>query len=44
MAVREMEAHAGTQFDPNMVAAIRGQIKEQDTFEKKPGPPPSKGE
>jgi putative nucleotidyltransferase with HDIG domain len=44
MAVREMEAHAGTQFDPNMVAAIRGQIKEEDTFEKKSGPPPSKAE
>jgi HD-GYP domain-containing protein (c-di-GMP phosphodiesterase class II) len=36
MAIREMEAHAGTQFDPNIVAAIKAQIDEEDTVEKKP--------
>lgn len=35
MAIREMEAHSGTQFDPNIVAAIKAQIKEEDTVEKK---------
>jgi HD-GYP domain-containing protein (c-di-GMP phosphodiesterase class II) len=35
MAIREMEAHAGTQFDPNIVAAIKAQIEEEDTIEKK---------
>jgi HD-GYP domain-containing protein (c-di-GMP phosphodiesterase class II) len=36
MAIREMEAHAGTQFDPNIVAAIKAQIGEENTIEKKP--------
>ncbi len=44
MAIREMEAHSGTQFDPSIIAAIRRQIKEEDTFEKKPGPLHSKSE
>lgn len=44
MAIREMEAHAGTQFDPSIIAAFREQIKEEDTFEKKSVPPPSKSE
>ena len=35
MAIREMEAHAGTQFDPNIVAAIKAQIGEENTLEKK---------
>jgi putative methionine-R-sulfoxide reductase with GAF domain len=39
MAIREMEAHAGTQFDPNIVAAIKAQISEEDIFEKKPAGP-----
>lgn len=42
MALREMEAHAGTQFDPTIVEAMKSSITEQDTIEKKPTPPPAK--
>jgi hypothetical protein len=40
VALREMDAHAGTQFDPEIVAAMRTSISEQDTIEKRPTPPP----
>jgi len=40
LAIREMEAHSGTQFDPDIVTAIKAQIKENDTIE--PPPPPRK--
>jgi putative methionine-R-sulfoxide reductase with GAF domain len=33
MALREMEAHSGTQFDPDVVAAIKAHIREKDTLE-----------
>ncbi|MFQ5791834.1 MAG: HD domain-containing phosphohydrolase [Acidobacteriota bacterium] len=33
MALREMEAHSGTQFDPEIVVAIREHIREDDTRE-----------
>jgi HD-GYP domain-containing protein (c-di-GMP phosphodiesterase class II) len=42
MALREMEAHAGTQFDPEIVGAMKSSIAEQDTIEKKPTPPPAR--
>jgi putative methionine-R-sulfoxide reductase with GAF domain len=42
MAIREMEAHSGTQFDPEVVDTIKAQIKEKDTIEKKPSSPPAK--
>jgi HD-GYP domain-containing protein (c-di-GMP phosphodiesterase class II) len=42
MALREMDAHAGTQFDPEIVAAMRTSISEQDTIEKRPTPPPGR--
>lgn len=35
MAMREMEAHAGAQFDPTVVAAMQKSIQESDTVEKK---------
>ncbi len=41
MALREMEAHAGTQFDPEIVAAMKTSISEPDTIEKRPTPPPT---
>lgn len=40
MAIREIEAHAGTQFDPEIVAALKESISEEDTVEKKTTPPP----
>ncbi len=40
MAMREMEAHSGTQFDPKIVEAMRECISENDTVEKKPSRPP----
>ena len=40
MALREMEAHTGSQFDPKIIAAMKDSIAESDTVEKKPGPPP----
>ncbi len=42
MALREMEAHSGTQFDPDVVAAIKAQVQETDTVEKTPSSPPTK--
>ena len=42
MAIREMEAKAGTQFDPNIVAAIKTQIQEADIQEKKTSPHPTR--
>ena len=42
MALREMEAHSGTQFDPGVIAAIKSQVQEKDTVEKRPSPPPTK--
>jgi response regulator RpfG family c-di-GMP phosphodiesterase len=42
MALREMEAHARTQFDPDIVAAMKTSISEPDTIEKKATPPPAK--
>jgi HD-GYP domain-containing protein (c-di-GMP phosphodiesterase class II) len=42
MALREMEAHSGTQFDPEVVEAIKAHVQEKDTIEKKPSPPPTK--
>jgi len=33
MALREMEAHSGTQFDPDVIAAIKTHIREKDTVE-----------
>ncbi len=42
MAIREMEAKAGTQFDPNIVETIKAQITEDDIQEKKPSKPPSR--
>jgi response regulator RpfG family c-di-GMP phosphodiesterase len=35
MALREMNAHSGTQFDPEIVAAMRTSISEEDTLEKR---------
>jgi HD-GYP domain-containing protein (c-di-GMP phosphodiesterase class II) len=34
MAIREMEAHTGKQFDPNIVSALKAQVREVDTIEK----------
>ncbi len=42
MALREMEAHSGTQFDPEVVEAIKVHVQEKDTIEKTPSPPPTK--
>jgi HD-GYP domain-containing protein (c-di-GMP phosphodiesterase class II) len=39
MALREMNAHAGTQFDPEIVAAMRTSISEEDTLEKRGNSP-----
>ena len=39
MAIREMEAHAGTQFDPRIIEALKESISEQDTIERKTTPP-----
>lgn len=41
MAIREIAAHSGTQFDPAIVDALKSSISEQDTIEKKPTPPKS---
>jgi len=41
MAIREMEAHAGSQFDPEIVDVLKRSVSEQDTIEKKSTPPPS---
>lgn len=38
MALRELEAHSGTQFDPAIVDAVKASISERDTIEKKPTP------
>ncbi len=43
MAIRELEAHAGTQFDPEIVDALKTSISEQDTIEKKSTPPAKPG-
>lgn len=42
MALREMEAHAGTQFDPDIVEAMKKSISDQDVLEKKHASPPAK--
>lgn len=42
MALREMEAHSATQFDPDVVAAIKSHVEEKDTVENKHSPPPGK--
>jgi hypothetical protein len=42
MALREMEAHSGSQFDPNIVEVMKRSISQSDTVEKKPGPPPAR--
>jgi len=42
MAIREMEAHSGTQFDPEVVATIKTHVQEKDTIEKKASSPPAK--
>ncbi|HSF16777.1 MAG TPA: HD domain-containing phosphohydrolase [Vicinamibacteria bacterium] len=34
MAIREMEAHEGAQFDPDVVAAIKATVREEDNQEK----------
>ena len=39
VALRELEAHSGTQFDPEIVTAVKGQIKESDTRERKTAAP-----
>ena len=39
MALREMEAHSGTQFDPEVVAAIKAHVAEKDTVDKMHLPP-----
>ena len=39
MALREMDAHSATQFDPEVVAAIKNHIEEKDTVEKTHFPP-----
>lgn len=44
MAMREMEAHAGSQFDPRIIEVMKTSIAESDTVEKKPSSPPSKAE
>ena len=44
MALREMEAHSGTQFDPEVVEAIKTHVQAKDTIEKKPSPPPTKAD
>ena len=38
MALREMDAHSGTQFDPDVVAAIKSRVQEKDTVEGTPSP------
>lgn len=38
MALREMDAHSGTQFDPNVVTAIKEHVQEKDTVEKTASP------
>jgi putative methionine-R-sulfoxide reductase with GAF domain len=40
MAIRELEAHAGTQFDPEIVEALKNSVSEEDTLEKKKTPRP----
>lgn len=40
VAIREMEAHSGTQFDPEIVEALKKSVSEPDTLEKKKSPPP----
>jgi response regulator RpfG family c-di-GMP phosphodiesterase len=42
MAFREIEAHAGTQFDPEIVAVMKASIAEPDTVEKRASLPPVK--
>jgi putative nucleotidyltransferase with HDIG domain len=42
MAIREMEAHAATQFDPDVVSAMKTSIAEPDTVEKRASLPPVK--
>ncbi len=36
MALREMEAHTGTQFDPKVIEALKASISEADTLEPRP--------
>ncbi len=40
MAIREIEAHSGTQFAPEIVEALKKSVSEQDTIEKKNSLPP----
>jgi HD-GYP domain-containing protein (c-di-GMP phosphodiesterase class II) len=40
MALREMEAHTATQFDPRVIEALKASVSEADTL--KPRPPSSK--
>jgi putative nucleotidyltransferase with HDIG domain len=41
MALRELDAHAKTQFDADILLALKAAIKESDTLEKKSVPPAS---